>query len=266
MARKFKRRAPATRLCNSDLDRRTTVNNGFQSSSSNSYEQLGVRPVARLSAMFLTQAFMWMFLGLILSAFVSFLVQNNLGLGKTVLNLWLPLIIGEMVIGIGLQVLIKRINATVALGLFLVYAAINGLVFGVIMLAYTAQTGGVATVVEAFVSAAAMFGGAALYGAVTRRSLANMYGYLAMATWGLLVAILLNMFLGNGTIDIIISVVGVVIFTALTASTVQRISRGQYAAMTGSMEKATVIGAFMLYLEFVNIFLFMLRLFSGGRR
>jgi FtsH-binding integral membrane protein len=241
------------------------MDNRYQSSSG-SYEQLGARPAAGLSAMFLTQAFMWMFLGLILSAFVAFLVENNLGLGETVLNLWLPLIIAEMVIGVGLQIAIRRINATLALGLFLVYAALNGLTFGVIVLAYTAQTGGAATVVEAFISAAAMFGGAALYGAVTRRSLASMFGYLAMATWGLLVAIVLNVFLGNGTLDIIISIAGVIIFTALTASTVQRISRGQLAAMTGSAEKATVIGAFLLYLEFVNIFMFLLRLFGGGRR
>jgi uncharacterized protein len=176
------------------------------------------------------------------------------------------LIIAEMVIGVGLQVAIRRISATVALALFLLYAAINGLTFGVIMLAYTYQTGSAATVVEAFVSAAAMFGGAALYGAVTRRSLTNMFGYLAMATWGLLVAILLNVLLNNGVLDTIISIVGVIIFTALTASTVQRIQRGDFAAMTGSMEKATVLGALLLYLEFVNIFLFLLRLFGGGRR
>ena len=244
------------------------MNNDYRYTPGGSYapEQFGVRPAAALSVMFLTQAFVWMFLGLLLSAFVAFLVENNLGLTQTVLNLWLPLIIVEMVIGVGLQVAIRRINATVALGLFLVYAAINGLTFGVIMLAYTYQTGSAATVVEAFVSAAAMFGGAALYGAVTKRSLTNMFGYLAMATWGLFVAILLNMFLGNGTLDIIISIVGVVIFTALTASTVQRISRGQFAAMTGSMEKASVIGALLLYLEFVNIFLFLLRLFGGGGR
>lgn len=229
-----------------------------------SYEQLGVRPAARLSAAFLSQAFTWMFLGLLLSAFVAFLVQNNLGLTQTVINLWLPLIIAEMVIGVGLQVAIRRINASLALGLFLIYAAINGLTFGVIILAYTYQTGSPATVVEAFVSAAAMFGGAALYGAVTKRSLTNMFGYLAMATWGLFVALILNMFLGNSTLDIIISVIGVLIFTALTASTVQRISTGQFAAMTGSMEKASVIGALLLYLEFVNIFLFLLRLFGGG--
>jgi FtsH-binding integral membrane protein len=235
----------------------------------------GARPTAALSAGFLSQAFMWMFLGLLLSAFVAYLVESSArvtatgvtgGLASTAINLWLPLIIGEMVIGVGLQLAIRRIGATLALGLFLVYAGLNGLTFGVIILAYTSQSGSAGTVVEAFLSAAAMFGGAALYGAVTRRSLANMFGYLAMATWGLFVAILLNLILNNGTLDTIISIVGVVIFTALTASTVQRISSGQFAAMTGSMEKAAVLGALLLYLEFVNIFLFMLRLFGGGRR
>jgi FtsH-binding integral membrane protein len=229
-------------------------------------ERLGVRPNTALSSAFLSQAFIWMFLGLLLSAFVAFLVQNNLGLTETVVNLWLPLIIAEMILGVGLQVAIRKISATVALGLFLLYAGINGLTFGVIVMAYSYQSGGAATVAEAFVSAAAMFGGAALYGMVTKRSLTNMFGYLAMATWGLLIAILLNLLLNNSMLDMAISVIGVVIFTALTASTVQRIQRGDFAAMTGSMEKASVLGALLLYLEFVNIFLFLLRLFGGSRR
>jgi FtsH-binding integral membrane protein len=229
-------------------------------------ERLGVRPAAQLSATFLAQAFLWMFVGLLLSGFVAFLTENSLGLTQTVLNLWLPLIIVEMVIGVGLQVAIRRINATMAMALFMIYAALNGATFGVIMLAVSLESGSSATVVEAFISAAAMFGGAAVYGAVTRRSLTTMFGYLAMATWGLLIAIVLNMFLGNSTLDLIISILGVLIFTALTASTVQRISRGDFAAATGSMEKASVLGALLLYLEFVNIFLFLMRLFSGGGR
>jgi FtsH-binding integral membrane protein len=225
-------------------------------------ERLGVRPIARLSTAFLSQAFLWMFVGLGLSAFIAYLTQSNAGIASSAINLWLPLIVVEMAIGVGLQVAIRRINATMALALFLGYAAINGLTLGVIVLAYAST----ATVVEAFVSAAAMFGGAALYGAVTRRSLANMFGYLAMATWGLVVAIVLNLILGNSTLDIIISIAGVVIFTALTASTVQKISRGDFAALTGSMEKASVLGALLLYIEFVSIFLFLLSLFGGGRR
>jgi len=229
-------------------------------------DRLGVKPVARLSTAFITQAFFWMFMGLIVSAIIAFLVQNNLGLTQTVASLWLPLIIVQMFLGVGLQLAIRRINATMALALFIAYAAINGLTLGVVVLAYTYNTGTSATVVEAFLSAAAMFGGAAVFGAVTRRSLTNMFGYLAMATWGLMVAMVLNLLLGNSTLDILISVVGVLIFTALTASTVQKISRGDFAALTGSMEKASVLGALLLYIEFVAIFLFLLSLFGGGSR
>ena len=229
-------------------------------------DRLGVKPVARLSTAFITQAFFWMFMGLIVSAIIAFLVQNNLGLTQTVASLWLPLIIVQMFLGVGLQLAIRRINATMALALFIAYAAINGLTLGVVVLAYTYNTGTSATVVEAFLSAAAMFGGAAVFGAITRRSLTNMFGYLAMATWGLMVAMVLNLLLGNSTLDILISVVGVLIFTALTASTVQKISRGDFAALTGSMEKASVLGALLLYIEFVAIFLFLLSLFGGGSR
>jgi len=229
-------------------------------------DRLGVKPVARLSTAFITQAFFWMFMGLIVSAIIAFLVQNNLGLTQTVAGLWLPLIIVQMFLGVGLQLAIRRINATMALALFIAYAAINGLTLGVVVLAYTYNTGTSATVVEAFLSAAAMFGGAAVFGAITRRSLTNMFGYLAMATWGLMVAMVLNLLLGNSTLDILISVVGVLIFTALTASTVQKISRGDFAALTGSMEKASVLGALLLYIEFVAIFLFLLSLFGGGSR
>jgi FtsH-binding integral membrane protein len=251
------------------------MSNDYRSAGGSYADQYAVRPTAALSTAFLSQAFMWMFFGLLLSALIAFFVQNGTtvtqsgitgGLAETVISLWLPLIIAEMIIGVGLQIAIKRINALTALGLFFVYAALNGLTFGVIIMAVEARTGTAATVFEAFISAAAMFGGAALYGAVTKRSLTNMFGYLAMATWGLMVAIVLNLLLNNGVIDTVISIAGVIIFTALTASTVQRIARGQFAAMTGSMEKASVLGALLLYLEFVNIFLFLLRLFSGGGR
>ena len=228
-------------------------------------ERLGVRPNSALSTAFLSQAFLWMFLGLLLSAFVAFLVQKSIGLTETVVNLWLPLVIVEMVLGVGLQVAIRKINATMALALFLIYAGLNGLTFGVIVQAYAYQSAnGGAAVAEAFVCAAAMFGGAAIYGAITKRSLTSMFGYLAMASWGLFVAVILNMLLNSGTLNTIISIVGVLIFTALTASTVQRIQRGDFAALTGSMEKASILGAMLLYLEFVNIFLFLLRLFGGG--
>jgi uncharacterized protein len=218
------------------------------------------------SSTLLSQSFFWMFLGLLLTAFVSFLAENNLGLAQSVYSLWIVFVFGEMALAIGIQAGIRRLSASTALALFFVYAALNGLTFGVIILAYSANAGGAATVAEAFLSAAAMFGGAALFGLVTRRNLANMFGIFAMATWGLVVALLLNLIFNNSMLDLLISVVGVVIYAALTASTTQKITRGDFAYITGSTEKAAVWGALLLYLEFVSIFMFMLRLFGGGRR
>jgi uncharacterized protein len=231
------------------------------------YGEQGALTGARISSTsLLSQAFFWMFLGLLLTAFVSFLVETNLGLASSVLNLWILLIIGEMALAVGIQAGIRRLSAATALGLFFVYAGLNGLTFGVIILAYATAYGTAATVVEAFVSAAAMFGGAALFGLVTRRNLSSMFGIFAMATWGILVAVVLNIFLNNSVIDLVISIAGVVIYAGLTASTVQKIQRGDFATFTGSMEKAAVLGALLLYLEFVSLFMFMLRLFGGSRR
>ena len=110
-----------------------------------------------------------------------------------------------------------------------------------------------------------MFGGAALYGYTTKRSLVGMGGYLRMGVIGLVVAMVVNLFLGADPLGWLISLIGVVLFTVLTAYHVQRIAKGDLVVATGSVEKAAVIGALALYLDFVNLFLFLLRL-TGGRR
>ena len=102
-------------------------------------------------------------------------------------------------------------------------------------------------------------------GATTKRSLASFGGYLTMGVIGLFAAMLVNLFLASGPLGFVISIIGVVIFTGLTAYDVQRISAGDLAARLGSMEKAAVVGALELYLDFINLFLFMLRLL-GDRR
>ena len=219
---------------------------------------LGVVPDARLQAAFLQQAFMWMFLGLLVTAGVAAIVQGNEKLLSFANSFYFLLLIGQLAIVVGITAAIRGISATAALGLFFVYAASLGITIGLIVSFYT--TGSVAT---AFVSASAMFGAAAVYGAVTRRSLANLGGYLAMGLFGLLAALFVNLFVGSSTLDFIISIGGVVLFTALTAYNVQSIQQGAIAAATGSMEKAAVIGALLLYLSFINLFLFMLRLLGG---
>jgi FtsH-binding integral membrane protein len=219
---------------------------------------LGVRPDARLATAFLSQAFVWMFAGLLITAGVAWTVQSNPRLLEFASGSFFILFILQIGIVIGITAAINRISAVAALGLFFVYAASLGITIGLIVASYT--TG---SVVTAFLSASAMFGAAAIYGHVTKRSLAAMGGFLFMALIGLLVAMVLNIFLQSSAVTWLISIVGVVLFTALTAYDVQRIQSGAIAAQTGSMEKAAVIGALTLYLDFINLFLFMLRLLGG---
>ena len=220
--------------------------------------EAGVRPPAALQATFLTQAFGWMFAGLLLTAAVSWWLSSNPALLATLSQYLLLIFIGQIGLVVVISGAINRISSTLALGLFFIYAATMGITIGLVVSYYT--TG---SVVTAFLASAAMFGGAAIYGATTKRSLAGLGGILFMGLIGLIVASLLNIFFQSDQISWIISIVGVVIFTALTAYDVQRIQAGDLAARLGSMEKAAVIGALQLYLDFINIFLFLLRIFGS---
>ena len=222
-----------------------------------------VRPDPRLAQAFITQAFFWMFVGLLVSAVIAGVAQVNPRLIQVAYDNWFLLMIGQLALVVAISWGISRINATIALGLFFVYAASMGLTLGVIISVYLSEPGGAASVTTAFLSAAAMFGAAAIYGAVTKRDLSTIGRILFMGLIGLIVASLLNLFLGSSQITWIISIVGVVIFVGLTAWDVQRIQNGTFAVAAGSMEKGAVIGALALYLDFVNIFLFLLRLFGG---
>jgi FtsH-binding integral membrane protein len=219
-----------------------------------------VRQGALVQGAFLTQAFFWMFAGLLLTAAVAAVVQFNQALLAFAADYFIVLFIAQIALVLVISAGITRLNATMALGLFFVYAASLGLTVGLIVSLYTGTS-----VATAFLSAGAMFGGAALYGYTTKRSLAGIGGFASMAVFGLIVAIVINMFLASGPLGYIISIVGVLLFTVLTAWDVQRISNGQLVVMTGSTEKAAVIGALTLYLDFINLFLFLLRLL-GDRR
>jgi len=229
----------------------------FQTTPSGS---AGVRPSAAVAAAFLTQAFIWMFAGLLLTAGVSALVQGSATLLDFARQYLILIFIAQLALVVVISAGINRVAATVALGLFFVYAASLGLTVGLIVSLYTGES-----VTAAFLSASAIFGGAALYGAITKRSLAGIGGALTMGLFGLVGAMVVNLFLPNGTFGWIISLGGVLLFTVFTAYDVQRIQTGALVAMTGSVEKAAVIGALRLYLDFVNLFLFLLRL-MGGRR
>jgi len=223
--------------------------------------RVGVRPDARLAQAFLTQAFFWMFLGLLLTTGVGAVVA---GMSDTQLNnlagLVLPLIIAQLVIAFTLMLAIRRIPASVGLLLFFAYAAMTGVTLGFILRIYE-----LGSVMAAGSAAAAVFGAAAIYGAVTKRDLSNLGAYLFMGLIGLIVASLVNVFVGWSWLSFGISAAGVVIFTVLTAYDVQQIQSGAVAAWAGAMEKGAVMGAFKLYLDFINLFFMLLRLF-GNRR
>jgi uncharacterized protein len=224
--------------------------------------QLGVRPAVALSTAFLTQAFLWMFLGLLVTTGVGWWVTT---LSETTLlklsGLFLPVVIVQLGIALGLGFAIRSIPATLGLGLFFVFSAITGVTFGFALLVYP-----IASVVAAGASSAAVFGGAALYGSVTKRDLTSIGAYAFMALVGLVVASVVNIFLRSDTLGYIVSWAAVLIFTVLTAYDVQRIQRGDIAAWAGTMEKGAVIGAFHLYLDFINLFFALLRIFGGSRR
>ena len=227
--------------------------------------QLGVRPAPALVQQLLVGAFGWMFAGLLLSAGVAYLVGTNVQLLQTISQWWFLLFIAQIALVMVISAGIRKLSASAALGLFFIYAATMGLTLGVIVWAYLQTPGGSTAVASAFLSASAMFAGAAVYGAVTKRELAKMGGILFMALIGLIVASLVNFFLHSTAVDWVISIAGVLIFVGLTAYDVQRITRGDYAAFTQSKEKASVLAALHLYLNFINLFLFMLRIFGGNR-
>jgi FtsH-binding integral membrane protein len=222
--------------------------------------QLGVRPAPELANTFLVQSFGWMFAGLLLTAGIATVVSANEGLINAVARSWFIIVIAQFGLGIGIQALMPRMSATLGLGLFFVFAATMGVTVGVIVSLYTVQS-----VITSFLGASAMFGAAAIYGATTKRNLNSIGGFLFMGMIGVLVASVVNLWLGSSPFGWAIALVGVIIFTVYTAYDVQKIGYGDYAASLGSVEKASVLGAIHLYINFINIFLFLLRL-TGGRR
>ena len=224
--------------------------------------QLGVRPAARLATGLVSQALAWMFAGLAITAVVSWFVSNDASLAAAAQTLFLPGIIVQLVLVVVISGGIRRLSATLALGLFFAYAALTGFVFSILFLAYSLPT-----ITLAFASASAMFGASAVFGFVTQRDLSVFARFFLMALIGIIVASVLNLFLfHSSTASLLISYLGVGLFAGITAWDIQRIKNGDLAAMAGSMEKASVIGALHLYLDFINMFLFLLRIFGGGGR
>jgi hypothetical protein len=208
---------------------------------------------------FLTLSFVWMFLGLLLSAGTAVVVLNNPQVQDVVYNSLFLLLMAELGFVFVVSLAINRLGALPALALFFVYALLNGATLSIIALAYTE-----ASITAAFLGASGVFGAAALYGVVTRRDLTSLGGLLFVGLIGLLVMMVVNIFIGGSTMSYIIGIIGVLLFTGLTAYDVQRIRNGKLSWIK-NRESASVIGALQLYLDFINLFLMFLRITGGSR-
>ncbi len=172
------------------------------------------------------------------------------------------IVVGQLVLVIGLSAMIQRLTFAMALGMFIVYAISVGVTTSIIFLVYTP-----ASIVQTFGVAAGMFGVTCIYGYVTRADLTKLGNIAMMGLWGIIIAFLVNLFLQNPMIDLVFSAIGVVVFTALTAFDSQKIKQMGHSMIADRemMGKVAVIGALTLYLDFINLFLFLLR-FMGRRR
>ena len=226
-----------------------------------SYVAPDVRDV-RVTA-FLSKVYGWMFLGLLITAGTSLFVASSETLIETlILNriLFWILLFAQLGIVIFLASRVEHMAPTTAAGLFILYSAMVGVTSSVIFLIYTG-----ASIVSAFMISATMFGALAVYGTLTKRSLAGVGQFMFMGLIGLIIASVVNLFLFNSALDFVISVVGVIVFTGLTAWDAQRLKQMAVALPDGRVGAFAVVGALSLYLDFINLFFFILRLF-GGRR
>lgn len=215
-----------------------------------------------LSRVFMNHVFGWMTAGLALSGLVAWLVMSNQAAWDLASGLFLPLIIGELVLVLALSAMLPKLSATAAASLFLVYAGMNGLTLGVVVALYTASS-----VARVFFITAGTFGAMAAIGATTKKDLTSMGSFLMMGVIAIVIAIVVNMFLQSSALDWAISVLGALAFAGLTAYDVQKFKKLGYLGFSTRRQASqmAISGALNLYLDFINMFLFLLRLF-GDRR
>ena len=217
------------------------------------------------STVFLAKVFNWMAIGLALTGVVAFFTASS-GLAMTIVAspLFFVLIIAELGMVFYLSARIDKIQPATATGLFIGYSVLNGLTLSAIFLAYTkASIGGT------FLITAGMFGAMAVYGLVTKRDLSAMGSFMFMGLIGIILASIVNIFLKSSSLYWAISVIGVLVFVGLTAWDVQKIKNmGEQGIMEqgeAAIRKGAIIGALALYLDFINLFLMLLRFFGGSR-
>jgi uncharacterized protein len=211
---------------------------------------------------FIRSVYSWMFGGLLLTSVAALWVATSPAMQQLVLVnplVRFGLIIAELGIVIFLSLRITRMSPAAAASAFLVYSLLNGLTLSVILFAYSR-----ASVFQAFATAAGMFGAMSLYGLVTKKNLTSWGSFFMMGLVGILICMVINFFVRSSALNMTISVIGVFVFLGLTAYDNQKLKA--MATADGPTENYAVIGALALYLDFINLFLFLLRIFGSNRR
>ena len=212
---------------------------------------------------FMNGVYGWMMLALAVSGIAAFVTANTSLVRVIYGNPIIPLalVVVELILVGVLSLRIRSMSFGTAVGTFIAYSLVNGLTLASIFLVYASSS-----IAKVFFVSALMFGGMSLYGMKTKSDLRSAGRYLFMALVGIIIASLVNVFLRSIGLDWLISIIAVVVFTGLTAYDTQKLMTiSVYSDGSDSFKKIAVIGALQLYLDFINIFLSLLRLF-GKRR
>jgi len=205
-----------------------------------------------------------MTLALVVTAFTAMFCSGSQAyLSFLVSHMWFMwvLVIAEFGLVLGISAGINKLSSMAATALFYLFAVVNGMMLCTIFLAYSPTA-----ITKTFFITAGTFGAMSVYGYFTSRDLSKIGSYLFMALIGLIIASVVNIFLHSSTMDWIISLAGVAIFIGLTAWDTQQIKAMALAAPYESMSRLATIGALSLYLDFINLFLYLLRIFGGSSR
>lgn len=221
--------------------------------------------IAEEQQRFMVKVYNWMTAGLVTTGAMAFYTANS----ETMMNLivqnriiFFALIIAQLGLVFYLSSAVQRMTASQATGTFILYSGLNGITFSFIFLAYTASS-----ITSAFLVTAGTFGVMSLYGYTTRKDLTSWGSFLFMGLIGLIIASLVNLFLHSPALTWITTYAGVLIFVGLTAYDTQKIKMMNVLGNEGTDEdqKEAIIGALTLYLDFINLFLMILRI-MGDRR
>ncbi len=211
---------------------------------------------------FFSKVYFWMFVGLLISGGVAYYTSVTPGMIKFVYGNYPWILITELLVVILFSALRKKVSPLVAKILFALYSAISGLTLSSIFLVYRLDSVGIV-----FLSSALMFALMAAYGYITKQDLSSLGKILLFALIAIVIMSLINIFIGNSTFGIIISIVSVVIFLGLTAWDMQALKSmyNYYSSDEEELNKVAIYGALDLYLDFINIFLQLLNLFGKNK-